>query len=98
MKKLPIAVFLIVVIAVACKKNEFRVCSDLLAPCAGTQQGSYCLFGYKWGEQALHEVGHVLGLGHVNSDNIMQIGRGKNSFVGLQEGDIEGIIAIYGPK
>ena len=224
MKKSPIVILLIGIAFYACKKNEFRVCNDLLAPCTGTQLGSYCLFGYKWGEQpqfepngieaqgpqlpggiitysfqngtekvsahnrkrvttlsfdekgtcareeieralieyekignftfqaeeddsnssirffiaddeeanvgnanyqdeqcseiagnvvfnngpisnchnvyilALHEVGHALGLGHVDSDNIMQVGRAKNSFDGLQDGDIEGIIAIYGPK
>jgi len=47
---------------------------------------------------ALHEVGHALGLGHVNSENIMQQGSNKYQFEGLQEGDIAGIISIYGMK
>ncbi len=46
----------------------------------------------------LHEIGHVLGLGHVSSPNVMKQGQEKYSYTGLQEGDIEGIIAIYGDK
>ncbi len=47
---------------------------------------------------ALHEVGHVLGLGHVGSDNIMADDRDKFGFDGLQSGDIMGIRQIYGEK
>ncbi|MTI23281.1 matrixin family metalloprotease [Fulvivirga sp. RKSG066] len=47
---------------------------------------------------ALHEIGHVLGLGHVNSKNVMVTGESKFSFKGLQSGDIEGIIQLYGPR
>lgn len=46
---------------------------------------------------ALHEVGHVLGLGHVNSRNIMNPNFSQN-VVTLQPGDIKGIQAIYGEK
>lgn len=41
----------------------------------------------------LHEVGHALGLGHVDSENIMNPNELEN---GLQSGDIEGIQALYG--
>ena len=44
---------------------------------------------------ALHEMGHVLGLGHVSTDNVMNPDR---SFGNLQQGDIMGIQSIYGSK
>jgi len=44
---------------------------------------------------ALHEIGHVLGLGHVNSDNVMNT---DYSLPELGSGDIRGIQAIYGEK
>ena len=44
---------------------------------------------------ALHEIGHVLGLGHVKSNNVMNPDKNYQS---LQAGDIEGIQAIYGTK
>ncbi|GAA5024967.1 hypothetical protein GCM10011506_09020 [Marivirga lumbricoides] len=45
---------------------------------------------------ALHEIGHVLGLGHVNSSNIMAPDESKFDLPGLQKGDISGIQQIYG--
>jgi len=45
---------------------------------------------------ALHEIGHLIGLGHVGSENIMFpsiTGRAE-----LQPGDIAGAQAIYGPR
>ncbi len=45
----------------------------------------------------LHEIGHVLGLGHVGTDNIMNPDFDQSS-TSLGEGDIEGIQSIYGTK
>lgn len=45
----------------------------------------------------LHEFGHAPGLGHVDSDNIMNPARGK-TFTKLERGDVEGIRSIYGMK
>lgn len=47
---------------------------------------------------ALHEVGHALGLGHVEEDNIMAGMIPRSSYKGLQAGDIKGIQSIYGKK
>lgn len=44
---------------------------------------------------ALHEIGHVLGLGHVKSNNVMNPDK---NYQALQTGDVEGIQAIYGAK
>ncbi len=43
----------------------------------------------------LHEIGHVLGLGHVSSSNVMNPGK---PFLDLQPGDIQGIQSIYGKQ
>jgi len=44
---------------------------------------------------ALHEIGHILGLGHVLSNNVMN----PNMYYSkLQQGDIQGIQTIYGKK
>jgi hypothetical protein len=45
----------------------------------------------------LHEIGHVLGLGHVASKNVMHPSQSTN-YTQLQSGDILGIQSIYGPK
>lgn len=47
---------------------------------------------------ALHEIGHVLGLGHVNSQSIMATGQSKFSLNGLQASDIKGVQQVYGEK
>lgn len=44
---------------------------------------------------AQHEVGHILGLGHVLSNNVMNPDR-YYLYKNLQPGDIQGIQAIYG--
>jgi predicted Zn-dependent protease len=46
---------------------------------------------------ALHEMGHILGLGHVRSDNLMNPDR-YYFYKKLQQGDIQGIRAIYGKR
>jgi hypothetical protein len=46
---------------------------------------------------SLHEMGHVLGLGHVASENVMNPDR-LGFFPSLQSGDIMGIQSIYGKK
>ena len=45
----------------------------------------------------LHEIGHVLGLGHVNSRNVMHPSQ-STSYTQLQPGDILGVQSIYGVK
>lgn len=42
---------------------------------------------------ALHETGHILGLGHVQSDNVMNP---NQCYAKLQPGDTEGIQLLYG--
>ncbi len=44
---------------------------------------------------SLHEIGHVLGLGHVSSNNVMNPDR---LYDDLHSGDIAGIQSIYGTK
>jgi hypothetical protein len=44
---------------------------------------------------SLHEIGHVLGLGHVTSSNVMNP---KLTFSKLQDGDVKGAQSIYGKK
>jgi hypothetical protein len=43
----------------------------------------------------LHEIGHALGLGHVQSNNVMNPNK---AFLNLQPGDIQGVQSIYGAK
>lgn len=46
---------------------------------------------------AMHEIGHVLGLGHVGSENIMNPDW-DDTVTELQPGDITGVQSIYGAK
>jgi hypothetical protein len=65
-------------------------------PCAGLvifRCTSYNYFSLQ--SLALHEIGHVLGLGHVSSDNVMNPNK---SYQKLQSGDIKGIQSIYGKR
>ena len=48
--------------------------------------------------QTLHETGHVLGLGHVTTNNVMNPEITLSEFDGLRQGDIDGIVEIYGLK
>jgi hypothetical protein len=45
----------------------------------------------------LHEIGHLLGLGHVNSKNVMHP-RESTNYSKLQSGDIKGVQSIYGAR
>lgn len=45
----------------------------------------------------LHEIGHVLGLGHVNSRNVMHPSQ-STTYSQLQSGDILGVQSIYGAR
>ncbi|MEM6397562.1 MAG: matrixin family metalloprotease [Bacteroidota bacterium] len=45
---------------------------------------------------ALHEIGHVLGLGHVETENVMNQDFFDFNFQELQTGDIMGIVELYG--
>lgn len=45
---------------------------------------------------ALHEIGHILGLGHTTSESIMHSEYFNFDFEDLQAGDINGIIELYG--
>jgi len=44
---------------------------------------------------ALHEIGHALGLGHVQSNNVMNPNK---AYLDLQPGDVLGVQSIYGKK
>ena len=47
----------------------------------------------------MHEIGHVLGLGHVSSPNIMNSSYSVfRDLEGLQDGDIEGVRQLYGER
>ena len=47
----------------------------------------------------MHEIGHVLGLGHVLSNNIMHWQFSTfRTFEGPQSGDIEGVVQLYGER
>jgi predicted Zn-dependent protease len=45
----------------------------------------------------LHEIGHVLGLGQVNSQNVMHPSQSA-TYSRLQSGDILGVQSIYGSR
>lgn len=65
-------------------------------PCK--QIAGYLILNTKNGNKpklSLHEIGHVLGLGHVLSNNVMNP---NQSYDDLQSGDITGIQSIYGVK
>ncbi|OJJ19470.1 hypothetical protein BKI52_21930 [marine bacterium AO1-C] len=54
-----------------------------------------CSFFYGF---VLHEIGHALGLGHVQSANIMNPDFPDFNITTLQSGDLKGIEALYGAK
>ncbi|NCA77253.1 MAG: matrixin family metalloprotease [Alphaproteobacteria bacterium] len=66
-------------------------CKELAGLCVirpianATCDSYYCL--------ALHEIGHILGLGHILSNNVMNPNK---CYKTLQQGDIQGIQALYG--
>jgi hypothetical protein len=70
-----------------------KPCSDLAGQVAiNFSIGNNCQRMYTI---AIHEIGHALGLGHVQSDNVMNPNK---VFTDLQPGDIIGIRSIYGNK
>jgi len=70
-------------------------CEELMGRIIFSQQdvSSRCDEFY---QTALHEIGHALGLGHVTTENVMNVNSSNFNFDSLQEGDISGIRAIYG--
>jgi len=66
------------------------------APCS--QISGYLILNSKTSSRrsiTIHELGHVLGLGHVVSNNVMNP---NHLYEHLQPGDIEGVQSIYGVK
>lgn len=70
-----------------------KPCSDLAGQIAIKYNPDYTC--EKIYTLAIHEIGHALGLGHVQSNNVMNP---QKVYHDLQPGDIEGIQSIYGRK
>lgn len=73
-----------------------KPCSDIAGSIIlNTLNFPNCTNFYRSG--LLHEIGHAMGLGHVQSNVVMNPNVYKN-FSHLQSGDIKGIQSIYGKK
>lgn len=69
-------------------------CSDIKGQIIFKRNEYNCLTIYG---AVLHEIGHVLGLGHINSRNVMHPSQ-STTYSKLQSGDIRGVQSIYGVR
>jgi hypothetical protein len=54
------------------------------------------LSGSEFSLVAIHEIGHAIGLGHFNGDDAVMNSTANFSLDGLEQSDIDGIVALYG--
>ena len=54
------------------------------------------LSGSEFSLVAIHEIGHAIGLGHFNDDDAVMNSTANFSLDGLEQSDIDGIVALYG--
>jgi len=83
-----------VVAALGNPNYDLQTCSGLSGKIFFSESELPCDFLYTL---FLHEIGHALGLGHVDAPTIMGRG-GSQGITDLQTGDLDGIRAIYGEK
>ena len=54
------------------------------------------LSGSEFSLVAIHEIGHAIGLGHFNGDDAVMNSTANFDLTGLEQSDIDGIVALYG--
>ena len=54
------------------------------------------LSGSEFSLVAIHEIGHAIGLGHYNDDDAVMNSFANFDLTGLEQSDIDGIVALYG--